>query len=176
MPVKKSKEAESTQGLDTFTPLDITTRDIRTAVLMLDSTEDILIAQVCEAIYKYSSLNDANRVELLSLDLLGKLVSKLKSPEKAIRAHAAMCMGSLSAVSESRRAIGELDCFQQLAALLIDEEELITKEVMFVTTLCMCDTIQDLVLHTKSTLHTRVFTYQLTSPPGSDPPTLSPRS
>ena len=130
MPVKKSKEPEPTQGLDIFTPLDVTTRDIRTAVLMLDSTEDTLIAQVCEAIYKYSSLSDANKVELLSLDLLGKLVSKLKSPEKAIRAHAVMCMGSLSAVSEGRRAIGELDCFQQLTALLVDEEELITKEVM----------------------------------------------
>ncbi|KAI6654585.1 hypothetical protein LOD99_981 [Oopsacas minuta] len=130
MPAKKTKETETVQSLESFAPLDITTRDIRTAVLMLDSTEDILIAQVCEAIYKYSSFSDANRIELLSLDLLSKLVSKLKSPEKAIRAHAAMCMGSLSAVSEGRRAIGELDCFQQLTCLLVEEEEIITKEAV----------------------------------------------
>ena len=129
MPAKKTKESEPVQGLDSFAPLDITTKDVRTAVLMLDSTEDALIAQVCEAIYKYASTSDANRTELLSLDLLPRLVSKLRSPEKAIRAHAAMCMASLSCLPQGRRAIGDLDCYQLLTALLVEEEEAVTKEV-----------------------------------------------
>ena len=129
MPAKKTKDSEPVQGLDSFTPLDITAKDLRTAVLMLDSTEDVLVAQVCEAIYRYAAISDANRAELLSLDLLQKLVSKLRNPEKAIRAHAAMCMGSLSSVPQGRRAIGELDCYQLLTGLLTEEEEPVTKEV-----------------------------------------------
>ena len=129
MPPKKSKDSEPTQTSDSFAPLDLTTRDVRTAVLMLDSPEDTVVAHACDALYKYSSLGDPQRSELLSLDLLPKLGKKLESDEKAIRAHAATCLGSVASLPEGRRSIGEMDCFQQFASLLGDDEDNITREV-----------------------------------------------
>ena len=103
-----------------FENVEISTKDPRTVVLMLDSPEVVIVCKACEALKKYVEICKCNMValisaqlavmslsiliqhtaesnclEVLQLDSLPRLVKLLSSTEKVIRSYAVLCLASM---------------------------------------------------------------------------------
>ncbi|NWR71858.1 ARMC3 protein, partial [Centropus unirufus] len=111
-----------------FDPLKIETKTAATVVLMLDSPEEEILAKACEALYKFASKGDENKVTLLGLgavERLGKLVSH-EDPD--VRRNAIMVFGTMASNNDVKKLLRELDVTNALISQLASEEDVIIHE------------------------------------------------
>ncbi|EDV23819.1 uncharacterized protein TRIADDRAFT_57401 [Trichoplax adhaerens] len=125
MPSKVKKKDHNEIQNNEFDPVNLISKNPRTVVLMLDSPEETVLASACEAIYKFAEKSDANKIELLNTGVINGLNRLLSLDDKAVRTHAAACLGTLTGHAEIRKALRKTNCIEPLIALIQPEEELI---------------------------------------------------
>ncbi|XP_048151119.1 armadillo repeat-containing protein 3 isoform X2 [Corvus hawaiiensis] len=92
---KVKKEAESPPK-DVFDPLLIESKTPATAVLMLSSPENEVLAKACDALYKFASKGDENKLTLLGLGALEHLYKLLSHEDPIVRRNAVMVFGIMA--------------------------------------------------------------------------------
>lgn len=104
--------------------MDITTKDPRTLVLLLDSCEPSIQYKAVNALKKYMELAEHNCVELEELGVLTKLSNLLRSDE-AVRPHAAMCVSQMSKYPAIRRNLRKSEHISALLPLLEPDQTVV---------------------------------------------------
>lgn len=137
MPKKAVKEPEPVQDeVTTYKKLfminrsvklqavEISTKDPRTLVLLLDSSESAIQYKAVNALKKYMELAEQNCVELEELGVLSKLSNILRSGE-AVRPHAAMCVSQMSKYPAIRRNLRKGEHLSALLPLLEPDQTVV---------------------------------------------------
>ncbi|NXM17171.1 ARMC3 protein, partial [Ploceus nigricollis] len=130
---KVKKEAESPPK-DVFDPLLIESKTPATVVLMLSSPENEVLAKACDALYKFASKGDENKVTLLGLGALEHLYKLLSHEDPLVRRNAIMVFGIMASNNDVRKLLRELDVTNSLISQLAPEEDVVIHEF---ATLCL---------------------------------------
>ncbi|XP_053853599.1 armadillo repeat-containing protein 3 isoform X2 [Vidua macroura] len=130
---KVKKEAESPPK-DVFDPLLIESKTPATVVLMLSSPENEVLAKACDALYKFASKDDENKVTLLGLGALEHLYKLLSHEDPLVRRNAIMVFGIMASNNDVRKLLRELDVTNSLISQLAPEEDVVIHEF---ATLCL---------------------------------------
>ncbi|NXH79790.1 ARMC3 protein, partial [Edolisoma coerulescens] len=130
---KVKKEAESPPK-DVFDPLLIESKTPATAVLMLGSPENEVLAKACEALYKFASKGDENKLTLLGLGALEHLYKLLSHEDPILRRNAVMVFGIMASNHDVKKLLRELDVTNSLISQLAPEEDVVIHEF---ATLCL---------------------------------------
>ncbi|OXB84664.1 UNVERIFIED_CONTAM: hypothetical protein H355_001141 [Colinus virginianus] len=93
---KKVKKEVEPPPKDVFEPLLIESKAAATVVLMLDSPEEEVLAKACEAIYKFASKGDENKVALLGLGAVERLYKLISHEDPIVRRNAMMVFGIMA--------------------------------------------------------------------------------
>ncbi|NXI46968.1 ARMC3 protein, partial [Galbula dea] len=117
-----------------FDPLLIESKAAATAVLMLSSPEEEVLAKACDALYKFASKGDENKVTLLGLGALEHLNRLLSHGNPAVRRNAVMVLGLMASQHDVKKSLKELDVTNSLIARLAPEEDAVVHEF---ATLCL---------------------------------------
>ena len=104
--------------------VEISTKDPRTLVLLLDSSEATIQYKAVNALKKYMELAEHNCVELEELGILTKLSTLLRSDE-AVRPYAAMCVSQMSKYPAIRRSLRKSEHLSALLPLLEPDQTLV---------------------------------------------------
>ncbi|XP_044534863.1 armadillo repeat-containing protein 3 [Gracilinanus agilis] len=111
-----------------FDPLTIESKKAATVVLMLNSTEEEILAKACEAIYKFALKGEENKATLLELGAMEPLTKLLKHEDKIVRRNATMIFGILASNNDVKKVLRELDILSSIIAQLAPEEEVVIHE------------------------------------------------
>ncbi|NXI78911.1 ARMC3 protein, partial [Rhipidura dahli] len=130
---KVKKEAESPPK-DVFDPLLIESKAPATAVLMLSSPENEVLAKACDALYKFASKADENKLTLLGLGALEHLYKLLSHEDPIVRRNAVMVFGIMASNHDVKKLLRELDVTNSLIPQLAPEEDVVILEF---ATLCL---------------------------------------
>ncbi|XP_048151151.1 armadillo repeat-containing protein 3 isoform X6 [Corvus hawaiiensis] len=130
---KVKKEAESPPK-DVFDPLLIESKTPATAVLMLSSPENEVLAKACDALYKFASKGDENKLTLLGLGALEHLYKLLSHEDPIVRRNAVMVFGIMASNHDVKKLLRELDITNSLISQLSPEEDVVVHEF---ATLCL---------------------------------------
>ncbi|NXB38285.1 ARMC3 protein, partial [Eulacestoma nigropectus] len=130
---KVKKEAESPPK-DVFDPLLIESKTPATAVLMLSSPENEVLAKACDALYKFASKDDENKLTLLGLGALEHLYKLLSHEDPIVRRNAVMVFGVMASNHDVKKLLRELDVTNSLIPQLAPEEDVVIHEF---ATLCL---------------------------------------
>ncbi|XP_010397570.1 armadillo repeat-containing protein 3 isoform X1 [Corvus cornix cornix] len=130
---KVKKEAESPPK-DVFDPLLIESKTPATAVLMLSSPENEVLAKACDALYKFASKGDENKLTLLGLGALEHLYKLLSHEDPIVRRNAVMVFGIMASNHDVKKLLRELDITNSLISQLAPEEDVVVHEF---ATLCL---------------------------------------
>ncbi|XP_068861854.1 armadillo repeat-containing protein 3 isoform X5 [Aphelocoma coerulescens] len=130
---KVKKEAESPPK-DVFDPLLIESKTPATAVLMLSSPENEVLAKACDALYKFASKGDENKLTLLDLGALEHLYKLLSHEDPIVRRNAVMVFGIMASNHDVKKLLRELDVTNSLISQLAPEEDVVVHEF---ATLCL---------------------------------------
>ncbi|KAM4793997.1 armadillo repeat-containing protein 3 isoform 4-T4 [Cyanocitta cristata] len=130
---KVKKEAESPPK-DVFDPLLIESKTPATAVLMLSSPENEVLAKACDALYKFASKGDENKLTLLGLGALEHLYKLLSHEDPIVRRNAVMVFGIMASNHDVKKLLRELDVTNSLISQLAPEEDVVVHEF---ATLCL---------------------------------------
>ncbi|NXY01529.1 ARMC3 protein, partial [Pteruthius melanotis] len=130
---KAKKEAESPPK-DVFDPLLIESKTPATVVLMLSSPENEVLAKACDALYKFASKGDENKVTLLGLGALEHLYKLLSHEDPIVRRNAVMVFGIMASNHDVKKLLRELDVTNSLISHLAPEEDVVIHEF---ATLCL---------------------------------------
>uniref|UniRef100_A0A7M4ER37 Armadillo repeat containing 3 n=1 Tax=Crocodylus porosus TaxID=8502 RepID=A0A7M4ER37_CROPO len=114
-----------TTGFDT---LSIESKKAATVVLMLNSPEEEVLAKACDAIYKFASKGDENKVTLLNLGAVEPLFKLISHEDPIVRKNATMAFGIMASNSDVKKLLRELDVTNSLIARLVPEEDVIIHE------------------------------------------------
>ncbi|NXN15610.1 ARMC3 protein, partial [Indicator maculatus] len=117
-----------------FDPLLIESKTVATVVLMLSSPEEEILAQACDALYKFASKGDENKVTLLGLGAVEHLYKLLSHEEPIVRRNAIMVLGIMSSHHDVKKFLKELDVIDSLISQLAPEEGVVVHEF---ATLCL---------------------------------------
>nr|XP_030120380.3 armadillo repeat-containing protein 3 isoform X2 [Taeniopygia guttata] len=93
---KKVKKESESPPKDVFDPLLIESKTPATVVLMLSSPENEVLAKACDALYKFASKGDENKVTLLGLGALEHLYKLLSHEDPLVRRNAVMVFGIMA--------------------------------------------------------------------------------
>ncbi|XP_073437910.1 armadillo repeat-containing protein 3 isoform X2 [Dendrobates tinctorius] len=125
---KKVKKELEPPPKDVFDPLAIESKKAETAVLMLQSPEEEILAKSCDAIYKFARKGDENKITLLGLGAMESLSKLISHEDKIVRRNATMVCGIMAAHSDVRRLMQKLDMMPSLIFRLAPEEEVVVHE------------------------------------------------
>ncbi|XP_074123015.1 armadillo repeat-containing protein 3 isoform X2 [Sminthopsis crassicaudata] len=125
---KKIKKEVEPPPKDVFDPLTIESKKAATVVLMLNSTEEEILAKACEAIYKFALKGEENKTTLLELGALEPLTKLLTHEDKIVRRNATMVFGILASNNDVKKSLRELDILNAIIAQLAPEEEVVIHE------------------------------------------------
>ncbi|XP_063777656.1 armadillo repeat-containing protein 3 isoform X2 [Pseudophryne corroboree] len=131
---KKVKKEVQAPSKDVFDSLAIESKNAETAVLMLQSPEEEVLAKACDALYRFARKGDENKLKLLGLGALESLSKLISHEDKIVRRNATMVCGIMAANNDVRKLIQKLDILPSLIARLAPEEEVVIHEF---ATLCL---------------------------------------
>ncbi|NXM57216.1 ARMC3 protein, partial [Illadopsis cleaveri] len=130
----KKVKKEQCPPKDVFDPLLIESKTPATVVLMLSSPENEVLAKACDALYKYASKGDENKVTLLGLGAVEQLYKLLSHEDPLVRRNAVMVFGIMASNHDVKKLLRELDVTNSLISQLAPEEDLVILEF---ATLCL---------------------------------------
>ncbi|KTF89578.1 hypothetical protein cypCar_00007862 [Cyprinus carpio] len=93
---KKVKKESEPFSKDVFDPLPIESKTAATAVLMLSSPEEEVLAKACEAIHKFAEKGDENKTSLMCLGAVEPLSRLISHEDKTVRRNAVMALGVMA--------------------------------------------------------------------------------
>ncbi|XP_075602470.1 armadillo repeat-containing protein 3 isoform X1 [Balearica regulorum gibbericeps] len=93
---KKVKKEVEPPPKDVFDPLLIESKTAATVVLMLNSPEEEVLAKACDALYKFASKGDENKVTLLGLGAVEHLYKLISHEDPIVRRNAIMVFGIMA--------------------------------------------------------------------------------
>nr|XP_031532249.1 armadillo repeat-containing protein 3 [Vicugna pacos] len=125
---KKTKKEAEPPPKDVFDPLTIESKNAATVMLLLNSPEEEVLADVCEAIYRFALKGEENKATLLELGGVEPLTKLLTHEDKTVRRNATMIFGILTSNSDIKKLLRELDVMSSVIAQLAPEEEVVTHE------------------------------------------------
>ncbi|NWS57891.1 ARMC3 protein, partial [Chunga burmeisteri] len=117
-----------------FDPLLIESRTAATVVLMLSSPEEEVLAKACDALYKFASKDDENKVTLLGLGAVEHLYKLISHEDPIVRRNAIMVFGIMASNHDVKKLLRELDATNSLISQLAPEEDVVIHEF---ATLCL---------------------------------------
>ncbi|XP_038031229.2 armadillo repeat-containing protein 3 isoform X2 [Anas platyrhynchos] len=117
-----------------FDPLLIESKTAATVVLMLSSPEEEVLAKACDAIYKFASKGDENKVTLLGLGAVERLYKLISHEDPIVRRNAMMVFGIMASNHDVKKLLRELDVTNALLSHLVPEEDVVIHEF---ATLCL---------------------------------------
>ncbi|NXO81054.1 ARMC3 protein, partial [Sitta europaea] len=130
----KKVKKEECPPKDVFDPLLIESKTPATVVLMLSSPENEILAKACDALYKFASKGDENKVTLLGLGALEHLYKLLSHEDPLVRRNAVMVFGIMASNHDVKKLLRELDVTNSLISQLVPEEDVVIHEF---ATLCL---------------------------------------
>ncbi|XP_009328843.1 PREDICTED: armadillo repeat-containing protein 3 isoform X2 [Pygoscelis adeliae] len=119
---------------DVFDPLLIESKTAATVVLMLSSPEEEVLAKACDALYKFASKGDENKVTLLGLGAVEHLYKLISHEDPIVRRNAIMVFGIMASNHDVKKLLRELDVTNSLISQLAPEEDVVIHEF---ATLCL---------------------------------------
>eukprot|EP00075_Anas_platyrhynchos_P003649 XP_005030658.2 armadillo repeat-containing protein 3 isoform X1 [Anas platyrhynchos] len=131
---KKVKKEVEPPPKDVFDPLLIESKTAATVVLMLSSPEEEVLAKACDAIYKFASKGDENKVTLLGLGAVERLYKLISHEDPIVRRNAMMVFGIMASNHDVKKLLRELDVTNALLSHLVPEEDVVIHEF---ATLCL---------------------------------------
>ncbi|XP_068529842.1 armadillo repeat-containing protein 3 isoform X1 [Anas acuta] len=131
---KKVKKEVEPPPKDVFDPLLIESKTAATVVLMLSSPEEEVLAKACDAIYKFASKGDENKVTLLGLGAVEHLYKLISHEDPIVRRNAMMVFGIMASNHDVKKLLRELDVTNALLSHLVPEEDVVIHEF---ATLCL---------------------------------------
>ncbi|XP_035401271.1 armadillo repeat-containing protein 3 [Cygnus atratus] len=131
---KKVKKEVEPPPKDVFDPLLIESKTAATVVLMLSSPEEEVLAKACDAIYKFASKGDENKVTLLGLGAVERLYKLISHEDPIVRRNAMMVLGIMASNHDVKKLLRELDVTNALLSHLVPEEDVVIHEF---ATLCL---------------------------------------
>ncbi|XP_010177167.1 PREDICTED: armadillo repeat-containing protein 3-like, partial [Mesitornis unicolor] len=131
---KKIKKEVEPPRKDVFDPLLIESKTAATVVLMLSSPEEEVLAKACEALYKFASKGDENKVTLLGLGAVEHLHKLISHEDPIVRRNAIMVFGIMASNYDVKKLLRELDVTNSLISQLAPEEDTVIHEF---ATLCL---------------------------------------
>ncbi|XP_069816633.1 armadillo repeat-containing protein 3 isoform X2 [Dendropsophus ebraccatus] len=137
---KKVKKEVEPPPKDVFDPLAIESKKAETAVLMLQSPEEEILAKSCDALYKFALKGDENKITLLGFGAVESLSKLISHEDKIVRRNATMVCGIMAAHGEVRRLMQTLDLIPPLITRLAPEEEVVIHEF---ASLCLAHMAND---------------------------------
>ncbi|KAK1188306.1 ARMC3 protein, partial [Pygoscelis papua] len=117
-----------------FDPLLIESKTAATVVLMLSSPEEEVLAKACDALYKFASKGDENKVTLLGLGAVEHLYKLILHEDPIVRRNAIMVFGIMASNHDVKKLLRELDVTNSLISQLAPEEDVVIHEF---ATLCL---------------------------------------
>ncbi|XP_032038205.1 armadillo repeat-containing protein 3 [Aythya fuligula] len=137
---KKVKKEVEPPPKDVFDPLLIESKTAATVVLMLSSPEEEVLAKACDAIYKFASKGDENKVTLLGLGAVERLYKLISHEDPIVRRNAMMVFGIMASNHDVKKLLRELDVTNALLSHLVPEEDVVIHEF---ATLCLAQMAVD---------------------------------
>ncbi|XP_055661253.1 armadillo repeat-containing protein 3 isoform X3 [Falco peregrinus] len=131
---KKVKKEVEPPPKDVFDPLLIESKTAATVVLMLSSPENEVLAKACDALYKFASKGDENKVTLLGLGAVEPLYKLISHEDPIVRRNAIMVFGIMASNHDVKKLLRELDVTSSLISQLAPEEDVVIHEF---ATLCL---------------------------------------
>ncbi|XP_050170685.1 armadillo repeat-containing protein 3 [Myiozetetes cayanensis] len=131
---KKVKKEAEPPPKDVFDPLLIESKTPETVVLMLSSPETEVLTKACDALYKFASKDDENKVILLGLGALEHLYKLISHEDPIVRRNAIMVFGIMASNNDVKKLLRELDVTNPLISQLAPEEDVVIHEF---ATLCL---------------------------------------
>ncbi|ROJ70143.1 Armadillo repeat-containing protein 3 [Anabarilius grahami] len=131
---KKVKKEAETFPKDVFDPLPIESKTAATAVLMLSSPEEEVLAKACEAIHKFAEKGDENKTSLMCLGAIEPLCRLISHEDKTVRRNAVMALGVMASNIEVKKCLKTLDVIPAVISKLSPEENIVVHEF---ATLCL---------------------------------------
>ncbi|NXN37684.1 ARMC3 protein, partial [Rhinoptilus africanus] len=131
---KKVKKEVEPPPKDVFDPLLVESKTAATVVLMLSSPEEEVLAKACDALYKFASKADENRVMLLGLGAVEHLYKLISHEDPIVRRNAIMVLGIMASNNDVKKLLRELDVTNSLISQLAPEEDVVIHEF---ATLCL---------------------------------------
>ncbi|XP_075351634.1 armadillo repeat-containing protein 3 [Mycteria americana] len=131
---KKVKKEVEPPPKDVFDPLLIESKTAATVVLMLSSPEEEVLAKACDALYKFASKGDENKVTLLGLGAVEYLYKLISHEDPIVRRNAIMVFGIMASNHDVKKLLRELDVTNSLISQLAPEEDVVIHEF---ATLCL---------------------------------------
>ncbi|KAM6421943.1 armadillo repeat-containing protein 3 isoform 1-T1 [Rhynochetos jubatus] len=131
---KKVKKEVEPPPKDVFDPLLIESKTAATVVLMLGSPEEEVLAKACDALYKFASKGDENKVALLGLGAVERLYKLISHEDPIVRRNAIMVFGIMASNHDVKKLLRELNVTNSLISQLAPEEDVIIHEF---ATLCL---------------------------------------
>nr|XP_013027515.1 armadillo repeat-containing protein 3 isoform X2 [Anser cygnoides] len=122
---KKVKKEVEPPPKDVFDPLLIESKTAATVVLMLSSPEEEVLAKACDAIYKFASKGDENKVTLLGLGAVERLYKLISHEDPIVRRNAIMVFGIMASNHDVKKLLRELDVTNALLSHLVPEDVVI---------------------------------------------------
>ncbi|XP_049604694.1 armadillo repeat-containing protein 3-like [Syngnathus scovelli] len=117
MDKKDKKERKSkTSTVDckeTFEPLCVDVKTTKTAVLLLNSTEEDVVITACEAIFEFAA-EDVNKVYLMELGVLQPLSQHITHINELIRRNAFKVLGTMASNSAVGNSLQQMDLIPQI--------------------------------------------------------------
>nr|XP_013804698.1 PREDICTED: armadillo repeat-containing protein 3 [Apteryx mantelli mantelli] len=101
---------------------------------MLSSPEEEVLAKACDAIYKFASKGDENKVTLLGLGAVEPLYKLISHEDPIVRRNAVMVFGIMASNHDVRKLLREMDVTNSLISRLAPEEDVVIHEF---ATLCL---------------------------------------
>ncbi|KAM9646928.1 armadillo repeat-containing protein 3 [Morphnus guianensis] len=131
---KKVKKEVEPPPKDVFDPLLIESKTAATVVLMLSSPEEEVLAKACDALYKFASKGDENKMTLLGLGAVEHLYKLISHEDLIVRRNAIMVFGIMASNHDVKKLLRELDVTNSLISQLALEEDVVIHEF---ATLCL---------------------------------------
>ncbi|XP_010579226.1 PREDICTED: armadillo repeat-containing protein 3 isoform X3 [Haliaeetus leucocephalus] len=131
---KKVKKEVEPPPKDVFDPLLIESKTAATVVLMLSSPEEEVLAKACDALYKFASKGDENKMTLLGLGAVEHLYKLISHENPIVRRNAIMVFGIMASNHDVKKLLRELDVTNSLISQLALEEDVVIHEF---ATLCL---------------------------------------
>nr|XP_034985503.1 armadillo repeat-containing protein 3 isoform X3 [Zootoca vivipara] len=125
---KKIKKEVEPPPKDVFDPLSVESKKAATVVLMLSSPEEEVLSKACEAIYKFASKGEENKLTLLDLGALEPLFKLVTHDDPIVRRNATMVVGVMASHNDVKKSLRQLDVTSAFIARLAPEEDVVTHE------------------------------------------------
>ncbi|NXP03458.1 ARMC3 protein, partial [Thinocorus orbignyianus] len=125
---KKVKKEVEPPPKDVFDPLLVESKTAATVVLMLSSPEEEVLAKACDALYKFASKGDENKVTLFGLGAVEHLFKLVSHEDPTVRRNAIMVLGIMASNHDVKKLLKELDVTNSLISQLAPEEDVVIHE------------------------------------------------